>query len=241
MKLHFSLWHFYPFVATTRQVYLSKVGRLGVLFRNVKTNTWQKMVMYYNYKGRIIEDYHLSNLNNLIQKDYQYRFNGELLKLRIVKGSTTKLFVYEYDHASRKTKFKHSINGVLQNVTSYFYDATGRMSQKSYKASDAVSSKQSGNWTDVSTWLSNGLPTVSDIVTINSGQIITIPNGQSGSVGKLNNNGILSNSGTLNFGKSSANPLYELTYKYHIRGALKSINTDARLFYHLSNHSFQQP
>ena len=88
-------------------------------------------------------------------------------------------------------------------------------------------SKQTGNWTDVSTWLSNGLPTVSDIVTINSGQTITIPTGESASAGKLNDYGLLKNFGTLNFGKSSANPLYELSYKYHIRGGLKSINTDA--------------
>jgi len=206
---------------------LTKGMITGKIFRNIKTNTWQKMVMYYDYRGKIIQDFHLSNKGNLIRKDYQYRFNGELLKLRITKGSTTKLFVYEYDHLSRKTKFKHSINGVLQNVTSYFYDPIGRLIKKSYQASDVVSSKQTGNWTDVSTWLLNGLPTVSDMVTINSGQTITIPTGESASAGKLVDNGILKNFGTLNFGKSSANPLQDITYKYHIRGGLKGINTDA--------------
>ena len=199
----------------------------GKLFRNIKTNTWQKEIMYYDYRGKIIQDFHLSNKGNIIRKDYQFRFNGELLKLRVTKGSTTKLFVYEYDHISRKTKFKHSINGVLQNVTSYFYDPIGRLAKKSYQASDVVSSKQTGNWTDLSTWLSNSLPTVSDMVTINSGQTITIPTGESASAGKLVDNGILKNFGTLNFGKSSANPLYETTYKYHIRNGLKGINTDA--------------
>ncbi len=149
------------------------------------------------------------------------------MKTRITKGSITKLFVYEYDHISRKTKFKHATNGILQNVTSYSYDPIGRLTKKSYKASDVVSSKQTGNWTDVSTWLSNGLPTVSDMVTINSGQTITIPTGESASAGKLVDNGILKNFGTLNFGKTSANPLYETTYKHHIRGGLKGINTDA--------------
>ena len=57
--------------------------------------------------------------------------------------------------------------------------------------------------------------------------MITIPTGESASAGKLNDYGLLKNFGTLNFGKSSANPLYELSYKYHIRGGLKSINTDA--------------
>ena len=203
----------------------------GKIFRNVKTNTWQKMVMYYDYKGRIVEDFHLSNLNKLIQKDYQYRFNGELLRTKITKKIgpvlvSSKDFLYEYDHASRKIKFKHATDGVLQNITAYSYDQIGRLSKKSFKGSDAVSSKQTGNWTDVSTWLSNGLPTVSDIITINSGQTITIPTGESASAGKLNDYGILNNFGTINFGKSSANPLYEISYKYHIRGGLTGINTD---------------
>jgi RHS repeat-associated protein len=115
----------------------------------------------------------------------------------------------------------------LQNVTSYAYDGIGRLVKKSYKGSDAVSSKQTGNWTDANTWLTNGLPTVSDVVTINQGQTVTIPTGETASAGKLNDNGILKNNGTLNFGKVSANPLQEITYKYHIRGGLRGINTDA--------------
>ena len=32
----------------------------GKLIRNLRTNTWQKMVMYYDYKGRIIQSFHRS-------------------------------------------------------------------------------------------------------------------------------------------------------------------------------------
>ena len=154
------------------------------------------------------------------------------MKSRIEKkfGSTVlsnKEFIYEYDHVGRKVKFKHSTNGVLQNVTTYKFDAIGRMQGKSFKASDVVGSKQTGNWTDVSTWLSNGLPTLSDVVTINTGQTITIPNSESGSAGRLVDNGVLKNFGKLNFGKIGANPLHEIAYKYHVRGGLKGINTDA--------------
>ncbi len=162
----------------------------------------------------------------MIRKDIQYRFNGELLKTSIEKknGSTvlsTKEFIYEYDHISRKVKFKHSTNGVLQNVTSYKLDGIGRVQGKSFKASDVVSSKQTGNWTDVNTWLSNGLPTLSDVVTINVGQIVTIPNAESASAGKLVNNGVLEDFGKLNFGQIGSNPLHEITYKYHIRGGFR--------------------
>ena len=64
---------------------LAKGLMTGKLVRNLKTNAWQKMVMYYDYKGRVIESVQLSNRGNIIRKDYQYRFNGDLLKLRIEK------------------------------------------------------------------------------------------------------------------------------------------------------------
>ena len=211
----------------------SKKGLMtGKLVKNVRTGSYQKMVSYFDFKGREIQNFHFTNKEDLIRKDNQYRFNGELLKSRIEKkfGSTVlsnKEFIYEYDHVGRKTKFKHSTNGVLQNITTYKFDAIGRMQGKSFKASDVVNSKQTGNWTDVSTWLSNGLPTISDVVTINSGQTITIPTGEFASAAKLNDNGLVKNFGTLNMGKLGASSLYEIIYKYHIRGGLKGINTDA--------------
>ena len=88
-------------------------------------------------------------------------------------------------------------------------------------------SKQTGNWTDVSYWLSGILPSINDNVTINAGQTITIPSGQTGSAGILNEKGILRNFGTLNMGKVNLADLYLQTFKYHIRGGLTGINTDA--------------
>ena len=202
---------------------LAKGLMTGKLFRNVKTNTWQKMVMYYDYKGRIIQDFHLSNLNKLIRKDYQYRFNGELLKTRIVKGSIAKLFSYEYDHLGHKISFVH--NG--KPIVKYFYDNIGRLQSKKFSpAGTTQGSKQTGNWTDISSWLSGTLPTLFDNVTINTGQTLTIPNGQSAFAGVLNDKGILKNFGTLNMGKVNLADLYLQTFKYHIRGGLTGINTD---------------
>ena len=209
----------------------------GKLSRNLSTSTWQKMVLYYDYLGRIIEDFHLTNKNNLVRKDNQYRFNGELLKARYIKTNSanalisTKILSYEYDHLSRKTKFKYSLNGNEKTIASYNYDATGRMSQKSYSPSGAVGSNQSGLWTNSTTWQGASVPTISDNVTINSGHTVTIPNGQTVSAGSVFDKGILQNFGTLNLGtlspSASAGTLQILNYKYHIRGGLKGINLDA--------------
>ena len=64
-----------------------------------------------------------------------------------------------------------------------------------------IGSKQTGNWTNVNTWLLGGLPTISDNVTINSGHTVTIPSGQNVSAGSLFDKGTLRNFGTLNLGK----------------------------------------
>ena len=178
---------------------------------------------------RNIQNFHLSNLNKLIRKDYQYRFNGELLSMRITKKSgtiliSTKEFFYQYDHAGRKISYLH--NG--KPIVRYFYDNIGRLQSKKFSpAGTTQGSKQTGNWTDASSWLSGILPTLSDNVIINSGQTLTIPSGEIVSAGVLNDKGILKNFGTLNMGKATTTDLYVETLKYHIRGFLRGINLDA--------------
>jgi RHS repeat-associated protein len=203
---------------------LTKGMVTGKLVRNVKTNTWQKMVMYYDYKSRIIQDFHLSNKGNTIRKDYQYRFNGELLQTRIVKGNNTKFFSYNFDHEGRKVGFTY--NG--KPIARYLYDGIGRLVSKKYSPSGVTqSSKQTGFWTDANTWLSGTLPTLADNVTINTGQTLMIPTGEKAFAGILNDKGILKNFGTLNMGKVTTADLYTQNYFWHIRGGLKGINTDA--------------
>jgi RHS repeat-associated protein len=209
----------------------------GKLVRNLKTNTWQKMVLYYDYQGRIIEDFHLTNKGNLVRKDNQYRFNGELLKSRYVKTNSanvvlsTKILSYEYDHLSRKIKFKYSLNGVEKTIATYSYDDIGRMKTKLFSPSTAIGSNQSGLWTNTGTWQGSSIPTISDNVTINAGHTVTIPNGQTVSAGSVFDKGILQNFGILQLGNlppsTSTGTLQILDYKYHIRGWLKSINSDA--------------
>jgi RHS repeat-associated protein len=206
----------------------------GKLIRNVKTSTWQKTVMYYNYQSHEIQGFHLTNRNNLIRKDFQYRFNGELLKTRIEKksGSTvlsTKIMTYEYDHKGRKIKYKYLLNGSERTLVKLDYDDIGRMKTKAYSPSTPTGSKQTGAWLDNATWLTGSYPTISDQVTINSGHTITIPTGNLVNAGMLNDKGVLQNNGTLNLGnvKPSTTTLHSLSYLYHIHGGLKGINLDA--------------
>ena len=208
----------------------------GKLERNLKTNAWLKDVMYFDFRGLAIQDFHLTNRNNIIRKDYQYRFNGELLKARSLKTNSsnvvlsTKITSYEQDHFGRKIKFKYSLNGIEKTIASYFYDATGRMSQKQYAPSSAIGSNQTGLWINSTTWQGGSVPTISDNVTINSGHTVTIPSGQNVSAGSLFDAGILQNFGTLNLGtnvpSTGAGTLQTLNYKYHIRGGLRGINLD---------------
>jgi hypothetical protein len=213
---------------------LTKGLMTGKLKRNLRTGTWQKSLLYYDYQGRVIQDWHLTNRGNLIRKDLQYRFNGELLKTRIEKknGSTilsSKIITYEYDHLSRKIKYKYLLDGNERTLAKYDYDHIGRMKTKAYSPSTPTGSKQTGAWLDNATWLTGSYPTLSDQVTINAGHTVTIPAGNFVSAGMLNDNGILQNNGTLNLGNvsPSTTALQSILYSHHIRGGLKGINLDA--------------
>jgi RHS repeat-associated protein len=102
------------------------------------------------------------------------------------------------------------------------------MSSKKFAPSGTTqSSKQTGNWTDANSWLSGILPTLADNVTINTGQVLTIPAGEKAFAGTLNDKGTLRNFGTLNMGKTTTADLYSENYSWHIRGGLRGKNLDA--------------
>ena len=144
--------------------------------------------------------------------------------MRMVHQGIKELYEYAYDHVGRKTSFTHN----SQVVAKYEYDGIGRLQTKRFKpVGTSQGSKQTGNWTDASSWLSGFLPLSNDNVTINTGHTLTIPNGQIASAGVLNDKGILKNFGTLNMGKAPNADLYAETYKYHIRGGLIGKNLDA--------------
>jgi RHS repeat-associated protein len=204
----------------------------GTLVRNLETDAWYKFVNYYDYKGRIIQQFAQNNVGGIDRTDYQYRFNGEVLKMRMVHPKTgvadlTEVYEYTYDHVGRKTSFIH--NGKL--IAKYEYDEIGRLQTKKLQpAGSSLSSSQSGDWNINSTWQGGSIPTILDNVTISTGHTVTIPTGVSMGAGSLTDNGILRNFGTLNLGNLSptngGTDLYAQTFKYHIRGGLKAINTD---------------
>jgi hypothetical protein len=118
------------------------------------------------------------------------------LKTRIEKKNSsnvvisTKILTYEQDHLGRKVSYVHNGKPIIK----YIYDAIGRLITKKFSPSSATQgSKQTGNWTDASSWLSGTLPTMADNVTINTGQTITIPSGETAFAGVLNDKGIVKN------------------------------------------------
>jgi RHS repeat-associated protein len=212
---------------------LTKGLTTGVFVRNLETNSWYKSVNYFDYKSRPTQSFSQNHLGGIDRSEYQYRFNGEVLKMRMVHNNTiqsiTEVYDFSYNHTGQKTSFKHTKDGVTQNVARYDYDGINRLKTKVFKpAGSAISSKQTGNWTDASTWLSGFLPANNDNVTINAGQTVTIPSGQSGSAGILNDKGILKNFGTLSMGKITTSDLQTVDYSWHIRG-LRGINLDASM------------
>ena len=205
--------------------------------RNLETNTLYVSTMYYDDRKRMVNSNAQNHVGGTEHLNINYSFTGELLKaLKTTDKGTiatkiTEQMEYQYDHLSRKINYNHTLNGVRQNVANYSYDAISRMIQKGLKpAGSAQSSKQTGNWTDATTWLSGFQPSLNDNVTITAGQTITIPSGQSASAGILNDRGTLRNFGTLYLGtilpSSGASDLETVDYSYHIRGGLRGINLD---------------
>ena len=187
----------------------------------------------------------MTNKGNLVRKDHQHRFNGELLKTRIEKknGSTilsTKIFTYELDHLGRKVKFKHALGANEKTIAKYEYDLIGRLNQKLLIPLYKKLTIGGGPWFNPNTWDFGIIPNQNDDVSIEAGHIITIAQGTIANAANLTlkNGAKLLNYGRLNLGglngkiQSIAEPGYiksiqTLNYKYHIRGGLKGINLDA--------------
>jgi RHS repeat-associated protein len=201
----------------------------GTLIRNLETNEWYKSINFYDYKGRNIQTHSKNHVGGIDRIDYQYRFNGEILKMRMTHRKTgvadlIELYEYSYNHLGSKLSFTHNGNVVAK----YIHDNISRLQTKKFRpAGTALLSSQTGNWNALNTWKSGILPLANDNVTINTGHTITIPIGQFGAAGILNDKGTLKNFGTLNMGKFVSSDLYNQTFQYKIRGNLRGYNLDA--------------
>jgi RHS repeat-associated protein len=214
--------------------------------RNIETNDWYRLANHYDYKGRIIQQFSQNHVGNIDRTDYQYRFNNEVLAMRMTHKKTgendlIELYQYDYDHIGRKTRFKHNKGDIQQTVAGYDYDNIGRLVVKNIKPIYETGSKCTCPWYQPDSWTTGRVPTQNDNVIINTGTDITIPAGTVANAGKLTfKGGVLRNFGKLNLGDfgsklpanapSAADPtlvgvLQTIDYKYHIRG-LRGINLD---------------
>ena len=195
----------------------------------------------------MIQQFSQNHLGGIDRVDYNYRFNNEMIAMRLTHQKTgandiIELYEYDYDHVGRKTKFRHHKDGISQTVASYNYDNIGRLSLKNIKPIYDIGSKCTCPWIDPKTWSLDRVPTQNDNVIINLGTDITIPAGTIANAGKLTfKGGFLRNFGKLNldnFGSklplnttsSLTDPtigaLQSIDYKWHIRGGLRGINLD---------------
>jgi RHS repeat-associated protein len=210
---------------------LAKGLMTGMLSRNIETNDWLKTVNYFDYRGKLIQSFFKNHKGNIERSETQYQFNGDVLKMNIDHEGNTETYDYEIDHMSRKKSFKHTLNGILKNVSQYQYDELGRLKTKKLSPFTTLGTSASGSWNNTNTWQNNGLPSINDYIKINAGHTVTINAGEAGSAGNLFNEGTLNTLGQLKLGvlppnTSGVAELQSVDYSYHIRG-LRGINLDA--------------
>ncbi len=114
-------------------------------YKSLLTGTWTALldgsangiynVMYYDYRGRVIQTKSNNHLTGGIEKEYiAYNFTGQpTLKqhIHIATGKTTQteVYTYVYDHAGRMTTVKHKLNtGAEVILAQNTYDELGRLS-----------------------------------------------------------------------------------------------------------------
>jgi RHS repeat-associated protein len=205
--------------------------------RNLETGTWYESVVWYDDKGRVIQQQSQNHLGGNDRMDTQYRFNGEVLQrvLRHQPASgaslTTVASSYSYDHLSRPAQTTHALNGATPTVlATYRYDGIGRMVSKSLGGGFGIASQQSGSWNFGSTWQGGGVPGPTERVVVSAGHSVTIPANTSVGASQL----VINPGGRVLYGNAASRlrflgrgTLQVLGYQYHIRGGLRGINLDA--------------
>lgn len=111
-------------------------GMLTAYCSTIPQDTLQYIpsVMYYDYRGRMVQSASANHLAGGFEKEYvAYDFTGNPLKRKYVHSATGKVtqteeYTYTYDHAGRLLLTKHSLNGGNAVVlTDNLYDSLGRL------------------------------------------------------------------------------------------------------------------
>jgi RHS repeat-associated protein len=91
-------------------------------------------VMYYDYKGQLIQSKSTNHLAGGVEKEYiAYNFTGQPVKKKHIHSATgkttqTEIYTYTYDHAGRLIQTKHKLNSNLEIVLAdNTYDELGRL------------------------------------------------------------------------------------------------------------------
>ncbi|GHV25198.1 hypothetical protein FACS1894176_03110 [Bacteroidia bacterium] len=114
---------------------------------NASTPTYLYSVLYYDYKGQLIQSKSSNHLAGGVEKEYfAYNFTGQPTKRKHVHSATGKttqieVYTYDYDHAGRLTQTKHQLNsGTEVILADNTYDELGRL--KTTQAAGKPSLKQ---------------------------------------------------------------------------------------------------
>jgi YD repeat-containing protein len=101
-------------------------------------------VMYYDYKGQIIQSKSQNHLHGVEKEYIAYNFTGQPTKRKHVHSATgketqTEVYKYDYDHAGRLTETRHELNdsGTEMILAHNTYDELGRL--KSSKTNNSTS------------------------------------------------------------------------------------------------------
>ncbi|MDR0863660.1 MAG: DUF6443 domain-containing protein [Candidatus Symbiothrix sp.] len=100
---------------------------------NDTTSKYLYSVLYYDYKGQVIQSKSSNYLPGGMEKEYfAYNFTGQPTKRKHIHsamGNTqTELYTYDYDHAGRLKQTKHQLNsGTEVMLADNTYDELGRL------------------------------------------------------------------------------------------------------------------
>ncbi|MBP1615015.1 MAG: hypothetical protein H6Q13_2463 [Bacteroidetes bacterium] len=113
-------------------------GTLTAKLDGSSTPTYLYSVMYYDYRGRVIQTKSNNHLTGGIEKEYvAYNFTGQPTQKKHIHSATgkttqTEIYSYDYDHAGRLLTVKHKLNsgtnmGRLVTLVKNTYDELGRL------------------------------------------------------------------------------------------------------------------
>lgn len=109
-------------------------GTLVAQLSTSATLTHLNTVMYYDYRGRLIQTKASNHLTGGVEKEYiAYNFAGQPVRkqhVHIATGKTTQTEIYTntYDHGGRLTQTTHQLNGgTVVTLADDTYDELGRL------------------------------------------------------------------------------------------------------------------